>query len=1840
MAKPVLVVAPLIVAEGRRYSPIIGGGYMCETGTWRNSPVSYAYQWYRNGVLISGANQQTYTPIYEDERWPLQCKVTATNADGSTETWADDDTAKVVEGALPPYVIQEPILNYTEAVVDGTVTCDPGQWGGASTINFKYQWRRNGDAIPGAVNQTYTFVAADEDLRVSCLVTAYNDQGSAWVISHDTDPVSPAVYIPPANTVAPVVSGQPYVGQTLSCSTGTWTGDTPITYTRQWFRDGGAIPGAVNSTYVVQTADANTTIHCEVTGTNPGGSATASSNDFGPIVSAPVNSVAPAISGTPEVGQTLSCTTGTWSPTGTYAYQWRRNGANIGGAVSNTYVLQLTDVGTNITCAVTATNLSGSTTAVSNTLGPILDSATLPVNTVAPVVSGVAEVGATLTCTTGTWTGTTPITYDYRWYRAAPTYPADPIVEPIPYGEPSYIVGEEDVGFNIFCEVTATNRAGSAQAVSNGFLIPVPTYPPEIATAPVVSGTPTVGQTLSCTTGSWNGTAPFTYAYQWKRNGTAISGATAATYALVSADYNTTITCDVTATNSAGSATASSNSLGPVQGVAPANTILPAITGTARVGQTLSCSTGTWTGAPAPTYAYQWKRGGVDISGATNSTYALVEADYTTTITCTVTATNAIGSNAATSNPTAAVGASIPANTVAPVVSGGDSVGATLTCTDGTWTGYPAPTFTKQWYRVDILDNEYLISGATGDTYVLQTTDEAYDIRCKVTGSNAGGNTTASSNTIGPVTAPGLVYVGGKTAGYAGSVTGYNITHDGLTGGIATSPQEGDLCVAFIAAGSTADLSLTISGQDGEANYTYIETELYSNSTYDANLRMAYRFMDGVETRTTFTAATSISGIVVGVRFYRNVDPATVLDVAAVTATGTLTAAPNAPEITPVTPGAVIVVTGASGHNQNTITNPFSASDLTGFLSQTGNDDTDCAAGFGHKLDWSSGAFDPAPFTFNGSASNFSAWCAETIVLRPKFPGGGGSVIAPTNTAAPTVVGTPALGAATSCNEGTWTGNPAPWFTYQWLKNDVVIPGATSKTYTPVAGDVGATLKCQVTAYNAAGSAVATSTASDPVVEKLSLVYVGGMTGGQAGGATSMQIDFALTGGIDTLPRAGDIVVVAQNWANGADVDFTFMANQTAGRGYTQLADLYSNDTYDTNLYAGYKIMGDVPDTFVNFGANNDATSGMAYAIHVWRNVEPDNPLDVDVVTNTGTNTGYPVSQSITTLTPGAVCIFMAAAAAAAASPQLFINDGLSNFLAAFGNSTNDAHIGMGSKLAATAGAIDDGSWTYGPTSNNANSNANCYLALRVKGAKPEGIYFVGSKTGQNGGSIATRTVALDNLTGGFAAKPAPGDIVFLILGDVCNFDLDTTRAVQSPGWTAMNELYANDTRDTNMQMFYKVMGDVVDADVTFNAATDASDGAWMLYVIGGVDPTTPLDVNPTTNTGLNLGQPNPPAITPANAGAKVLAVGAASGGVSLSSTFTTTELSNFATFREDDGSVAIILGAGLMDWSGSGAVDPVSFGGGSTSTSDCWVSRTTALRLKGATTPRPPANTTAPAITGNTTVGSVLTCSPGTWSGYPAPTFAYQWTLDGVDIAGAVASTYTSLAGDAGKTVACRVTATNSEGSASATAAGVVITTIAAPNLIGTANRNANTSFSHEVVAGTKCLIVRGIVGNDSTASTLATCTWNGQAMTRIRYASGTAGSRTAACALFYLMNPTPGTGDVVIAGAATDIYSAENWANVSGIGDNNATGDGTNRSSFSHTFTKTNPLNVLINVGILRVGTEWTPGADNTEEYDADLGTWGRAYFGSTAGSTSSASCAGGANTFSAISAELIAG
>ena len=140
--------------------------------------------------------------------------------------------------------------------------------------------------------------------------------------------------------------------------------------------------------------------------------------------------------------------------------------------------------------------------------------------------------------------------------------------------------------------------------------------------SPAISGTAKVGKTLKASAGTWNA-SPSKVAYQWKRNGKAIKGATKAKYRAVKADAGKKLTVTVTASRSGYKSASKTSS---AKAIAFANAKKPKISGTAKVGKKLKAKKGTWLGSPAG-YSYQWYRGSKKIAGAKKSSYTVKSTD-------------------------------------------------------------------------------------------------------------------------------------------------------------------------------------------------------------------------------------------------------------------------------------------------------------------------------------------------------------------------------------------------------------------------------------------------------------------------------------------------------------------------------------------------------------------------------------------------------------------------------------------------------------------------------------------------------------------------------------------------------------------------------------------------------------------------------------------------------------------------------------------------------------------------------------------------------------------------------------------------------------------------------------------------------------------------------------------------------------------------------------------------------------------------------------------------------------------------------------------------------------
>jgi len=194
-------------------------------------------------------------------------------------------------------------------------------------------------------------------------------------------------------------------------------------------------------------------------------------------------------------------------------------------------------------------------------------------------------------------------------------------------------------------------------------------------------------------------------------------------------------------------------------GAVPANTALPQISGTAKEGNTLTASNGTWSNSPT-TFDYQWRRCTsdgrtcADIAGATKQTYVPAAGDVGRTLRVVVTAGNADGKAFANSEATDVVDSkSGPTNGTKPAVTGTPTVGEEIRVSRGTWS--PNPTsFGFQWQRCSSTGTDCInVAGATGAAYGVRSADVDHRMRALVTARTAAGRSTVASSTSSVITA-------------------------------------------------------------------------------------------------------------------------------------------------------------------------------------------------------------------------------------------------------------------------------------------------------------------------------------------------------------------------------------------------------------------------------------------------------------------------------------------------------------------------------------------------------------------------------------------------------------------------------------------------------------------------------------------------------------------------------------------------------------------------------------------------------------------------------------------------------------------------------------------------------------------------------------------------------------------------------------------------------------------------------------------------------------------------------------------------------------------------------
>ena len=560
-----------------------------------------SYQWMRGGTNV-GTNSSTYTVTDADTGSVLTVIVTRSGNLGSVTS-------------TPTAVIPLPALTGTVSISGTaqewqTLTAVTTGLGGSGAIAF--QWRRGTTNI-GTNSDTYTLQTSDVGSTITLSVTRSDNSGS--VTSEPTTVVINAEL--PALTGSVTISGTTQEGQTLTAVTTALGGSGTISY--QWSRGGTTVIGN-DSVYIVYADDIGSAITVTVTRSGNSGSVTSSPTAVVISSELPALTGTVSITGTAQVGQTLTAVTTGLGGSGTISYHWMRGGNNI-GSDSSTYVVRTTDIGNTITLIVSRTGNSG--TVSSNPTAVIIG---IPL-TGTVSITGTAQVGQTLTANTENLGGSGIISY--HWMRGGTNIGSD---------SSTYVVQTTDIGNTITLIVSRTGNSGTVSSNPTAVIIGTP-----LTGTVSISGTALVGQTLTANTANLGGSG--TISYQWRCGGTNI-GSDSNTYIVQTADIGNTITLIVSRTGNSG--TVSSNPTAVITGTPLSGTV--SISGTAQVGQTLIANTNSLGGSG--TISYQWKSGTTNI-GADSSTYTVQIADLGSAITVTV--TRAGNSGSVTSNPTDAI---------------------------------------------------------------------------------------------------------------------------------------------------------------------------------------------------------------------------------------------------------------------------------------------------------------------------------------------------------------------------------------------------------------------------------------------------------------------------------------------------------------------------------------------------------------------------------------------------------------------------------------------------------------------------------------------------------------------------------------------------------------------------------------------------------------------------------------------------------------------------------------------------------------------------------------------------------------------------------------------------------------------------------------------------------------------------------------------------------------------------------------------------------------------------------------------------------------------------------
>ncbi|WP_315900559.1 calcium-binding protein [Maritimibacter alkaliphilus] len=864
------------------------------------------------------------------------------------------------------------------------------------------------------------------------------------------------------------------------------------------------------------------------------------------------------IEGTAAEGEILTADVSTLADVdglGDLTYAWTRDGSVIPGAGTASYTLTAADIGARIAVRVSYTDGFGTAeSATSAATAAVLNVNATPTGGIS--IAGTPTEGQTLTAVTGSLgDGDGLGTLQYQWLR-------DGLAIDGATGT-TYQLDDDDIGARITLRVSYTDGQGTEESLASPATSAVRNVNDAPTGSVTIEGTAAEGEVLNANiTTLADGDGLGVPAFQWLRDGTAISGATGAGYTLGADDIGARISVRVSYTDGHGTAerlTSAATAAVVNTNDAPEGEVV--IRGEVAQGSTLTADTSTLSdGDGVGTLSYQWLRDGTAISGATGGTYGLVVADIGHEISVRVSYTD--GGDTAESVTSAVTDPVVSGNilpTGSPVITGTAAQGQTLSVDTSSIADENGLTpFRYQWLR-----DGTSIEGATGGSYTLTGTDIGARITVRVSYTDGIGTaeslTSAATNAVADTNdAPQ-----GRPSITGTATQGQLLTAD--TSAISDADGLGAFSYQWLRDGSA------IAGATGQS-YRPVQADV------DQTLTVRVSYTDGLGTAESVTSAAT--GTVANVN-----DPVT-----------------GAPVITgAATRGAELGVDTSALRDADGFATPLFYEwnrDGSFIMGQRGATYTVTAADEGADIT-------VTVYYTDGYGT------VERVTSAALAADAGNH--APTG--APEVSGTPRPGETlTMSTDGIADADGLGTFYYEWWRDGVRIPGAFSQSYEVQAEDLGHAITARVAYTDGYGTAerVASAPVSVTATGGTGLTLTGDAGNNRLEGGAGADSLSGL-GGNDTLIGAGasdtlrggdgsdvlnggdgdDILIGGETVADLRDVIYGGTGNDSVDGGYgnDELRGDAGNDTLEGNYGADTVIGGDGDDLLTG-GTWGDALFG------------------------------------------------------------------------------------------------------------------------------------------------------------------------------------------------------------------------------------------------------------------------------------------------------------------------------------------------------------------------------------------------------------------------------------------------------------------------------------------------------------------------------------------------------------------------------------------------------------------------------------------------------------------------